>query len=115
MWTVVRQVCFREKVTLLSGSLPSKKKGFFSHFTLSLSRPPERYTKTRGRPSWQQLWERALQDHILTPLQLGEAAALGAVACLSKHRRQHGWTCPRPHGGDDQRLGVRMARPTACA
>ena len=47
--------------------------------------------------------------------QLGEAAALGAVACLSKHRRQHGWTCPQPHGGDDQRLGVRMARPTACA
>ena len=46
--------------------------------------------------------------------QLGEAA-LGAVACLSKHRRQHGWTCPRLHGGDDQRLGVRMARPTACA
>ena len=22
----------------------------------------------------------------------------GAVACLSKHRQQHGWTCPLPHG-----------------
>ena len=21
-----------------------------------------------------------------------------AVTCLSKHRRQHGWTCPRHHG-----------------
>ena len=33
--------------------------------SVGLSWPPDRYTKTRGRPSWQQLWERVLQDHIL--------------------------------------------------
>ena len=38
--------------------------------SVGLSWPPERYTKTRGRPSWQQLWERALQDHILNHREL---------------------------------------------
>ena len=34
--------------------------------SVGLSWPPDRYTKqTRSRPSWQQLLERALQDHIL--------------------------------------------------
>ena len=34
--------------------------------SVALSWPPDRYTKqTRGRPSWQQLWERALQEHIM--------------------------------------------------
>ena len=34
--------------------------------SVGLSWPPDRYTKTRrGRPSWQQLWERALQEHIM--------------------------------------------------
>ena len=32
---------------------------------VGLSWPPDRNTKVPGRPSWQQLWERALQDHIL--------------------------------------------------
>ena len=28
--------------------------------------PPDRYTKgPRGRPTWQQLWKRALQEHIM--------------------------------------------------
>ena len=39
--------------------------------SVGLSWPPDRYTKqTRGRPSWQQLWERALQDHILNHHEL---------------------------------------------
>ena len=39
--------------------------------SVSLSWPPDRYTKqTRGRPSRQQLWERALQDHILEHREL---------------------------------------------
>ena len=36
-----------------------------------LSWPPDRYTKqTRGGPSWQQLWARALQDHIMNHHEL---------------------------------------------
>ena len=38
--------------------------------SVGLSWPPERYTKTRGRPSWQQPWERALQEHILNHHEL---------------------------------------------
>ena len=39
--------------------------------SVGLSWPPDRYTKqTRGRPSRQQLWERALQDHIMNRHQL---------------------------------------------
>ena len=39
--------------------------------SVGLSWPPDRYTKTRrGRPSWQQLWERALQDHIMNHHEL---------------------------------------------
>ena len=38
--------------------------------SVGLSWPPDRYTKTRGRPSWRQLWERALQEHILDDHEL---------------------------------------------
>ena len=39
--------------------------------SVGLSWPPDRYTKTpRGRPNWQQLWERALQDHIMNHHEL---------------------------------------------
>ena len=39
--------------------------------SVGLSWPPDRYTKqTRGRPSWQQLWERALRDHIMNHHEL---------------------------------------------
>ena len=37
--------------------------------SVGLSWPPER-TKMRGRPSWQQLWERALQERILNHHEL---------------------------------------------
>ena len=44
-----------------------------------LSWPPDRYTKTpRGRPSRQQLWERALQDHIMNRHELPQASACTA-------------------------------------
>ena len=33
--------------------------------SLGLSWPPDRHARSRGRPSWQQLLERALQEHIL--------------------------------------------------
>ena len=32
---------------------------------LSVGLTPDRRRRTAGRPSWQQLWERALQEHIL--------------------------------------------------
>ena len=44
---------------------------------VGLSWPPDRYTKTRcGRPSWQQLWERALQDHIMNRHDLPQGIRL---------------------------------------
>ena len=33
--------------------------------SVGLSWPPDRRRRSAGRPSWQQLWERALQEHIL--------------------------------------------------
>ena len=33
--------------------------------SVGLSWPTDRHAKSPGRPSWQQLWERALQDHTL--------------------------------------------------
>ena len=50
--------------------------------SVGLSWPRDRYTKTRGRPSWQQLWERALQEHI-----------------LNHHELPHGVRLQRPPGG----------------
>ena len=45
--------------------------------SVGLSWPPDRYTKqTRGRPSRQQLWERALQDHILEHHELPHGVRL---------------------------------------
>ena len=44
--------------------------------SVGLSWPPDRYTKTRGRPSWQQLWERALQKHILDHHELPHGVRL---------------------------------------
>ena len=43
---------------------------------VGLSWSPDRYTKTPGRPSWQQLWERALQDHILNHHELPQGIRL---------------------------------------
>ena len=45
--------------------------------SVGLSWPPDRYTKqTLGRPSRQQLWERALQDHVLEHHELPHGARL---------------------------------------
>ena len=45
--------------------------------SVGLSWPPDRYTKqTRGRPSRQQLWERALQDHLLEHHELPHGVRL---------------------------------------
>ena len=45
--------------------------------SVGLSWPPDRYTKqTRGRPSRQQLWERALQDHIMNHHELPQGIRL---------------------------------------
>ena len=45
--------------------------------SVGLSWPPDRYTKqTRGRPSRQQLWDRALQDHILEHHELPHGVRL---------------------------------------
>ena len=45
--------------------------------SVGLSWPPDRYTKqTRGRPSRQQLWERALQDHIMNHHELPQGISL---------------------------------------
>ena len=45
--------------------------------SVGLSWPPHRYTKqTRGRPNRQQLWERALQDHILEHHELPHGVRL---------------------------------------
>ena len=45
--------------------------------SVGLSWPPDRYTKQmRGRPSRQQLWERALQDHILEHHELPHGVRL---------------------------------------
>ena len=45
--------------------------------SVGLSWPPDRYTKTpRGRPSRQQLWERALQDHIMNRHELPQGISL---------------------------------------
>ena len=45
--------------------------------SVGLSWPPDRYTKqTRGRPSRQQLWERALQDHFLEHHELPHGVRL---------------------------------------
>ena len=45
--------------------------------SVGLSWPPDRHTKqTRGRPSWQQLWERALQDHIMNHHELPHGVRL---------------------------------------
>ena len=46
---------------------------------------------------------RAVHTVILTPYSAGDSTGgvkeeKGAVACLSKHRQKHGWTCPRHHG-----------------
>ena len=45
--------------------------------SVGLSWPPDRYTKTtRGRPSRQQLWERALQEHIMNHHELPQGIRL---------------------------------------
>ena len=45
--------------------------------SVGLSWPPDRYTKqTRGRPSRQQLWERALQEHIMNHHELPHGVRL---------------------------------------
>ena len=45
--------------------------------SVGLSWPPDRYTKTpRGRPTWQQLWERALQEHIMNHHDLPQGIRL---------------------------------------
>ena len=45
--------------------------------SVGLSWPPDRYTKTsRGRPSRQQLWERALQEHIMNRHELPQGIRL---------------------------------------
>ena len=44
--------------------------------SVGLSWPLDRCTKTRGRPSWQQLWERALQEHILDHHELPHGVRL---------------------------------------
>ena len=44
--------------------------------SVGLSWPPDRYTKARGRPSWQQLWERALQEHIMNHHELPQGIRL---------------------------------------
>ena len=45
--------------------------------SVGLSWPPDRYTKqTRGRPSRQQLWERALQEHIMNHHELPQGISL---------------------------------------
>ena len=65
--------------------------------SVGLSWPPDRHTKqTRGRPSRQQLWERALQDHILEQQKLAHVRAVGtstrAVACACAFTGD-----PQPH------------------
>ena len=45
--------------------------------SVGLSSPPHKYTKTRhARPSWQQLWERALQEHIMNHHALSQGIRL---------------------------------------
>ena len=45
--------------------------------SVGLSWPPDRFTKTpRGRPSWQQLRERALQEHIMNHQELPQGIRL---------------------------------------
>ena len=45
--------------------------------SVGLSWPPDRFTKTsHGRPSRQQLWERALQDHIMNRHELPQGISL---------------------------------------
>ena len=61
--------------------------------SVGLSWPPDRYTKqTRCRPSKQQLWERALQDHIMNHHELPHGIRL---------QRPDWW---RPEGAIDRPL-----------
>ena len=61
--------------------------------SVGLSWPPDRYTKqTRGRPSWQQLWERALQDHIMNHHELPHGIRLQRPVWPAAHTRG-----ARPH------------------
>ena len=44
--------------------------------SVGLSWPPHRRRRSAGRPSWQQLWERALQEHILHHHELPRAVRI---------------------------------------
>ena len=60
--------------------------------SVGLSWPPVKRWRSAGRPGWQQLWERALQEHILHHRELPRGVRLqrpdwwrpgGAIACPS--------------------------------
>ena len=59
---------------------------------VDLSWPPDRYTKMPGRPSWQQLWECALQQHILNRHEISQGIRLQRPAWWRPHTRG-----ARPH------------------
>ena len=69
--------------------------------SVSLSWSPDRFTKqTRGRPSWQQLWEHALQEHTSTIMSFRMVSACSALPGGDQEKpstgRSHTSSSPTP-------------------